>query len=45
MLLSRDAVIIFPAGSVATTVSVKLAKFTREQLPEILPENGQNITV
>lgn len=45
LFLSRDAIITFPEGSVQTTVSVKYAKFTREQLPEIVPENGQNIAV
>ena len=43
--LSRDATIIFPANSVATTVSVKMSVFTRDQLPAIIPENGENIAV
>jgi len=44
-LLSRDAIITFPEGSITTTVSVKFAKLTADQFPEIFPENGQNITV
>ncbi len=44
-LLSRDAIVTFPEGSITTTVSVKFAKLTADQFPEIFPENGQNITV
>jgi len=38
-----DTILTIPAGSVANTVSIKFAKFTSDQLSEILPENGQNI--
>jgi hypothetical protein len=43
--LSSDATITFPAGSVTTTTPIKYGKFTLDQLPEIMPGNGQNIAV
>ena len=45
VLLFRDAIIIFPEESVTATVSIKFTKFTTDQLSEIFPEIGQNITV
>jgi len=45
LVLSSDAIAIFPQGCVQTAVPIKFAKFTRDKLPEILPENGQNVAV
>ncbi|CAF4227371.1 unnamed protein product, partial [Adineta steineri] len=39
----EDTTVIFPEGSVNTTVPIKLSKFSRDQLSQILPLNGQNI--
>ncbi|CAF1222132.1 unnamed protein product [Adineta steineri] len=39
----EDTTVIFPEGSVNTTVPIKLSKFSRDQLSQILPINGQNI--
>lgn len=41
----RNAKIQFPEGSVAASVPVKYAKFTKDELNDIVPENGQNIAV
>jgi hypothetical protein len=38
-----DTTLTIPAGGVKDTVSIKFAKFTSDQLSQILPENGQNI--
>jgi len=43
--LFRDATLTFPERSIQTTVPIKFAKFTRDELSKILPENGQNIVV
>ncbi|UJR30759.1 hypothetical protein I4U23_018279 [Adineta vaga] len=39
----ENTLVTFPEDSVQTPVSIKFAKFTRDQLSKILPENGQNI--
>lgn len=38
-----DAKIEFPEGSVETSVSVKYAKYGKDELNDIVPENGRNI--
>ena len=45
LLFLSNAIITFPDGSVTQAVSIKYGKFTRDQLPQIVPENGQNIAV